>query len=130
MQWSWGACSDGATPAWQAGLRSLLACSTSFGELAFAEGTGREAEEAVTRRTREVAAQLAERVRKEIRMMPFATCARTLRHMMLKPLVGECSVMGPCLLGRWKDRYHHVQDSSSDMAIPLAGRVGTCMVIL
>ena len=58
----------------QAGLRGLLAGSTSFGELAFGAEGGVDAEDRVTRRTREVAAQLAERVRKEMRALPFPTC--------------------------------------------------------
>ncbi len=53
----------------------LLAGSASFGELAFGREGGAEAEDRVTKRTREVAAQLAERVRKEMRWLPFPTYA-------------------------------------------------------
>ncbi|CAL8462025.1 g1556 [Coccomyxa elongata] len=57
----------------KAGLRGLLASGNGFGEMVFAAGRGAEAEERITKRTREVAAQLSERARKEIRLLPFPT---------------------------------------------------------
>ena len=42
--------------------------------MVFAAGSGAEAEERITKRAREVAAQLAERARKETRLLPFPTC--------------------------------------------------------
>ncbi|BDA41254.1 probable mitochondrial proton/calcium exchanger protein at C-terminar half [Coccomyxa sp. Obi] len=57
----------------KAGLRGLLASGNGFGEMVFAAGSGAEAEERITKRTREVAAQLSERARKEIRLLPFPT---------------------------------------------------------
>ncbi|EIE25017.1 hypothetical protein COCSUDRAFT_40379 [Coccomyxa subellipsoidea C-169] len=58
-----------------AGLRGLLANGSGFGEVVFAAGTGADAEGRITKRAREVAAQLAERVRKETRLLPFPTLA-------------------------------------------------------
>ncbi|KAK9908964.1 hypothetical protein WJX75_005261 [Coccomyxa subellipsoidea] len=59
----------------KAGLRGLLANGNGFGEVVFAAGTGADAEEQITKRTREVAAQLSERARKETRLLPFPTLA-------------------------------------------------------
>ena len=42
----------------------------------FGAGAGAEAEAAVARRVREVAAQLGERVRAEMRVLPMPTCGR------------------------------------------------------
>ncbi len=55
-------------------MRGLLANGNGFGEVVFAAGTGADAEGRITKRAREVAAQLAERVRKETRLLPFPTC--------------------------------------------------------
>ncbi len=57
--------------AWQGGVRGLLAMDTNFGELAFELESAREAEVRVTRHAREIAAQLSERARKEVRNLPF-----------------------------------------------------------
>ena len=42
----------------------------------FGAGPGAEAEAAVARRVREVAAQLGERVRAEMRVLPMPTCGQ------------------------------------------------------
>lgn len=64
-------------------MRGLLANGNGFGEVVFAAGTGADAEEQITKRTREVAAQLSERARKETRLLPFPTC------------VARCSLLPP-----------------------------------
>ena len=55
----------------QGGVRALLAMDANFGELAFELETAKEAEARVTRHAREIAAQLSERARKEVRKLPF-----------------------------------------------------------
>jgi hypothetical protein len=59
----------------QGGVRGLLAMGANFGELAFELESAREAEARVTRHAREIAAQLSERARKEVRNLPFPKCA-------------------------------------------------------
>lgn len=59
----------------QGGVRGLLAMDANFGELAFELESAREAEARVTRHAREIAAQLSERARKEVRNLPFPKCA-------------------------------------------------------
>ena len=59
----------------QGGVRGLLAMDANFGELAFELESAREAEARVTRHAREIAAQLSERARKEVRYLPFPRCA-------------------------------------------------------
>ena len=58
----------------QSGLRGLLAQSNAFTTVFGAEA-GVEAETAIARRVREVALQLGERVRTEMRILPMPTCA-------------------------------------------------------
>ncbi|CAK0783736.1 hypothetical protein CVIRNUC_006935 [Coccomyxa viridis] len=53
------------------GVRALLAMDANFGELVFRAESAREAEARVTRHAREIAAQLSERARKEVRKLPF-----------------------------------------------------------
>ena len=55
----------------QGGVRALLAMDANFGELVFRAESAREAEARVTRHAREIAAQLSERARKEVRKLPF-----------------------------------------------------------
>ena len=52
-------------------MRALLAMDANFGELVFRAESAREAEARVTRHAREIAAQLSERARKEVRKLPF-----------------------------------------------------------
>ena len=58
----------------QSGLRGLLAQSNAFTTVFGAEA-GVDAETAIARRVREVALQLGERVRTEMRILPMPTCA-------------------------------------------------------
>lgn len=58
----------------QSGLRGLLAQSNGFTTV-FGPEAGVEAETAIARRVREVALQLGERVRTEMRILPMPTCA-------------------------------------------------------
>lgn len=55
----------------QGGVRALLAIDANFGELAFERESAVEAEARVTRHAREIAAQLSERARREVRKLPF-----------------------------------------------------------
>ena len=57
----------------QAGLRGLSAMASSYGELVFEPSSSRAAEEKVTKQASKVANELAERTRKETRLLPYST---------------------------------------------------------